>query len=63
MEHVRFVCVWCGVDSNSKERFNPCCAPDGDGHLFERKVISENKENKDETSVPQGRNFRRNVVR
>lgn len=34
-----FVCVWCGKKSSDK--YSVCNAPDGDGHLFDRREIKE----------------------
>lgn len=35
IKHYAYMCVWCGAHSDSTlDRFKPCCAPDGDGHLF-----------------------------
>ena len=32
-------CVWCGKSFENK--FEPCCAPDGDGHLWINNITSE----------------------
>jgi hypothetical protein len=37
----KFICIWCGVNSDNEDVFKPCSAPDGDGHLFKRVLISE----------------------
>lgn len=36
-----FVCVWCG--KKSSDPYSICNAPDGDGHLFERRGVGEHK--------------------
>jgi hypothetical protein len=36
-----FVCVWCG--KKSSDMSSVCSAPDGDGHLFDRREIKERK--------------------
>lgn len=35
--NVEFVCVWCGHNLHNDPEKWTCNAPDGDGHLYERK--------------------------
>lgn len=41
IEYYAFICVWCGVHSDSRPSNHACSAPDGDGHLFKRTKIEE----------------------
>jgi hypothetical protein len=36
-----FVCVWCG--KKKSDPYSVCNAPDGDGHLFDRREAKERK--------------------
>ena len=41
---IKFICIYCGADSHiPKETFRACPAPDGDGHLFQRLEINDDK--------------------
>jgi hypothetical protein len=37
-DRYEFICVWCGCNSHSRGYI--CSAPDGDGHLFKRTLVS-----------------------
>lgn len=36
----KFNCIWCGIDSRIASG-KKCCAPDGDGHHYERTIDNE----------------------
>lgn len=42
--NVEFVCVWCGHNLHNDPEKWTCNAPDGDGHLYERKPCKVKEE-------------------
>lgn len=39
-EQIHFICVWCHKEVEEAGLY--CCAPDGEGHLFQRTIFKPN---------------------